>query len=40
MIPVPEDEAPEGSGEGGMERLPLLAIVGVPAHGFHTLMSR
>jgi SPP1 gp7 family putative phage head morphogenesis protein len=39
VIPVPEDEAPEGSGEGGIERLPLLAIAGVPAHGFHTLMS-
>jgi len=37
VIPVLPEDAPEGSDEGGMERLPLLARLGVPEPGFHTL---
>src|ERR1035437_6062212 len=37
VIPILPEDAPEGSDEGGMERLPLLARLGVPEPGFHTL---
>jgi SPP1 gp7 family putative phage head morphogenesis protein len=37
VIPVLPEDAPDGSDEGGMERLPLLARLGVPEPGFHTL---
>jgi SPP1 gp7 family putative phage head morphogenesis protein len=37
VIPILPEDAPEGSDEGGMERLPLLARIGVPEKGFHTL---
>jgi SPP1 gp7 family putative phage head morphogenesis protein len=37
VVPVLPEDAPEGSDEGGMERLPLLARLGVPEPGFHTL---
>jgi SPP1 gp7 family putative phage head morphogenesis protein len=37
VIPILPEDAPEGSDEGGLERLPLLARIGIPAPGFHTL---
>ena len=37
VIPILPEDAPEGSDEGGMERLPLLARLGVPEKGFYTL---
>ena len=39
VIPILPEDAPEGSDEGGLERLPLLARLGVPRPGFHTLTS-
>ncbi len=39
VIPVLPEDAPPGSDEGGLERLPLLARLGVPQPGFHTLTS-
>lgn len=37
VVPVTADEAPEGSGEGGIERLPALARLLVPQPGFTTI---
>jgi SPP1 gp7 family putative phage head morphogenesis protein len=39
VIPVLPEDAPKGSDEGGLERLPLLARLGIPAPGFHTLTA-
>jgi SPP1 gp7 family putative phage head morphogenesis protein len=41
VVPIPADEALKidaDAGEGGMERLPLLAKALVPQRGFHTLI--
>lgn len=41
-VPIPEEEALKidpDAGEGGMERLPLLALVLVPQKGFHSLLA-
>lgn len=38
VVPITADDAPAGSDEGGLERLPLLARVLVPQRGFHTLL--
>jgi SPP1 gp7 family putative phage head morphogenesis protein len=38
VVPIPEGEAPKGSDESGLDRLPLLARVLVPQKGFHNLL--
>jgi len=38
VIPIPEEDAPTGSDESGLERLPLLARLLVPQKGFHSLI--
>lgn len=37
VIPILPEDAPAGSDESGIERLPLLAQIGIPQPGFHTL---
>jgi SPP1 gp7 family putative phage head morphogenesis protein len=37
VIPILPEDAPANSDESGLERLPLLAQIGVPQPGFHTL---
>ena len=39
VVPITEDDAPDGSDQGGMERLPALAMILVPQRGFHSLFS-
>lgn len=37
VIPILPEDAPEGSDEGGLERLPLLARIAIAESGFNTL---
>jgi SPP1 gp7 family putative phage head morphogenesis protein len=38
VVPIPEEDAPKGSDESGLDRLPMLAQVLVPQRGFHSLI--
>jgi SPP1 gp7 family putative phage head morphogenesis protein len=39
VVPIGADEAPKGSDDGGLERLPLLAFEKVPPVGFNTILA-
>ncbi|QNI34526.1 minor capsid protein [Alloacidobacterium dinghuense] len=38
VVPIPAEEAPKDSDQGGLERLPALAMVLVPQQGFTSLL--
>lgn len=39
VVPITGDDAPDGSDQGGLERLPALAMILVPQRGFHSLFG-